>query len=134
MLPGLSGRHCISVKLYRLHSLSNHRRPGNRSRFRRKPSPCISESAPAGWRGRLVALNQLAIVSGMLIIYLVNYRIHLSGTLEWNQTAGWRWMFASGVVPSALLLGLLFLVPETARLLLMHGREEAEKSRRAHRC
>jgi len=88
----------------------------------------ISESAPAGWRGRLVALNQLAIVSGMLIIYLVNYRIHLSGTLEWNQTAGWRWMFASGVVPSALLLGLLFLVPETARFLLMHGRhEEAER-------
>jgi sugar porter (SP) family MFS transporter len=88
----------------------------------------ISESAPAGWRGRLVALNQLAIVSGMLIIYLVNYRIHLSGTLEWNQTVGWRWMFASGVVPSALLLGLLFVVPETARFLLMQGRrEEAEK-------
>jgi MFS transporter, SP family, xylose:H+ symportor len=88
----------------------------------------ISESAPAGWRGRLVALNQLAIVSGMVIIYLVNYRIHLSGTIEWNQTAGWRWMFASGIIPSALLLGLLFLVPETARFLLMRGRrEEAEK-------
>jgi SP family xylose:H+ symportor-like MFS transporter len=87
----------------------------------------ISESAPAGWRGRLVALNQLAIVCGMLVIYLVNYRIHLSGTLEWNQNAGWRWMFASGIVPSALLLGLLFVVPETARFLLMQGRrEEAE--------
>jgi len=72
-------------------------------------------------------LNQLAIVSGMLIIYMVNYRIHLSGTLEWNQNLGWRWMFASGLVPSTLLLGLLFLVPETARFLLMHGRRgEAE--------
>jgi SP family xylose:H+ symportor-like MFS transporter len=88
----------------------------------------IGESAPARWRGRLVALNQLAIVSGMLIIYLVNYRIHLSGTLMWNQNVGWRWMFASGILPSALLLGLLFFVPETARFLLMSGRrEEAEK-------
>ena len=88
----------------------------------------IGESAPARWRGRLVALNQLAIVFGMLLIYLVNYRIHLSGTLAWNQDAGWRWMFASGIVPSALLLGLLFVVPETARFLLMQGRcEEAER-------
>jgi sugar porter (SP) family MFS transporter len=88
----------------------------------------IGESAPARWRGRLVALNQLAIVFGMLLIYMVNYRIHLSGTLAWNQNVGWRWMFASGIVPSALLLGLLFVVPETARFLLMQGRrEEAER-------
>jgi MFS transporter, SP family, xylose:H+ symportor len=88
----------------------------------------IGESAPAKWRGRLVALNQLAIVVGMLIVYTVNYRIHLGGTLQWNQTVGWRWMFASGIVPSALLLGLLFAVPETARFLLMKGRrEEAER-------
>jgi MFS transporter, SP family, xylose:H+ symportor len=91
------------------------------------PLSVSASRPPAGWRGRLVALNQLAIVSGMLIIYLVNYRIHLSGTLEWNQTAGWRWMFASGVVPSALLLGLLFLVPETARFLLLHRRREEAK-------
>jgi sugar porter (SP) family MFS transporter len=88
----------------------------------------IGESSPARLRGRLVALNQLAIVLGMLIIYMVNYRIHLGRTLEWNQNVGWRWMFASGIVPSALLLGLLFFVPETARFLLMHHRrEEAER-------
>lgn len=88
----------------------------------------IAESAPAKWRGRLVALNQLAIVAGMLIIYVVNYRIHLSGSLEWNQNVGWRWMFASGLVPSVLLLALLSVVPETARFLLMHGRRaEAER-------
>ncbi len=88
----------------------------------------IGESAPARWRGRLVALNQLAIVFGMLLIYLVNYRIHLSGTLDWNRNMGWRWMFASGILPSTLLLGLLFVVPETARFLLMRGRrEEAER-------
>ena len=64
----------------------------------------------------------------MLMIYMVNYRIHLSGSLEWNQNVGWRWMFASGILPSSLLLGLLFLVPETARFLLMRGhRREAEE-------
>ena len=87
----------------------------------------ISESAPARWRGALVAVNQLAIVLGMLLIYIVNYRIHLSGTPSWNEAVGWRWMFASGMLPSALLLGMLFLVPETARFLMMRGRyAEAE--------
>src|SRR5258708_17142264 len=35
----------------------------------------IAEIAPARWRGRLVTLNQLAIVSGILLIYFVNYEI-----------------------------------------------------------
>lgn len=88
----------------------------------------IGEASPAKWRGRLVALNQLAIVFGMLLIYMVNYSIHGSGTPAWNQSVGWRWMFASGIAPSALLLGLLLGVPETARFLLAHGRrEEAER-------
>lgn len=88
----------------------------------------IAESSPAYWRGRLVAVNQLAIVLGMLLIYLVNYRIHQSGTALWNETSGWRWMFASGAFPSLLLLLLLFTVPETARFLLMKGRRvEAEQ-------
>ena len=88
----------------------------------------ISEIAPAKWRGRLVSLNQLAIVSGMLIIYGVNYGIRLGGSEQWNVTTGWRWMFASGIAPSVLLLGLLFFVPETTRFLLMRGRRaEAEK-------
>jgi SP family xylose:H+ symportor-like MFS transporter len=88
----------------------------------------IAESSPAHWRGRLVAVNQLAIVLGMLLIYLVNYRIHQSGTEQWNVASGWRWMFASGVLPSAFLLLLLFSVPETARFLLLKGRRaEAER-------
>jgi len=88
----------------------------------------ISEIAPARWRGCLVAMNQLAIVSGMLLIYGVNYGIFLHGTSQWNETTGWRWMFASGIAPSLLLLSLLFLTPETARFLMMHGRRaDAEK-------
>jgi MFS transporter, SP family, xylose:H+ symportor len=87
----------------------------------------ISEIAPKQWRGRLVTLNQLAIVVGMLVIYAVNYWIRLAGTSVWNETIGWRWMFASGIAPSLLLMGLLFLVPETARFLMLQGRtDEAE--------
>lgn len=87
----------------------------------------ISESAPARWRGGLVTINQLAIVVGMLLIYFVNYSIRRSGTLEWNRSWGWRWMFASGVLPSVLLAVMLWMVPETARYLLMKGHtREAE--------
>jgi len=84
----------------------------------------IAEIAPAQWRGRLVTLNQLALVSGMLLIYLVNYEIVRHGTSQWNMSTGWRWMFASGAVPSIALLGLLFIVPETPRFLLLKGRQE----------
>ncbi len=82
----------------------------------------ISEIAPVCWRGRLVALNQFAIVSGMLLVYFVNYQIAQLGGDLWNQSTGWRWMFASGALPSALLLVLLFLVPETPRFLAFKGR------------
>jgi SP family arabinose:H+ symporter-like MFS transporter len=88
----------------------------------------IAEMAPTRWRGRLVAVNQLAIVSGMLLIYFVNYRIAQLGSQAWNETTGWRWMFASGAIPSLALLALLTLVPETPRYLESKGRHaEAAK-------
>lgn len=76
----------------------------------------IAEIAPARVRGRLVALYQLAIVSGILLAYYVNYA--LSGIGENN----WRWMFATQIVPS-LLFGLLLLgVPDTPRWLVRKRR------------
>ncbi len=84
----------------------------------------IAEVAPARWRGRLVSVNQFAIVSGMLIIYFVNYAIARAGSAEWQVSTSWRWMFASGVVPSALFLVLLVLTPESPRWLMAHGRQE----------
>lgn len=83
----------------------------------------IAEVAPSRWRGRLVALNQLALVLGMLLIYFVNYEIARIGSEEWNLVTGWRWMFASGAVPALLLFMLLFLVPETPRFLFLKGRK-----------
>jgi MFS transporter, SP family, xylose:H+ symportor len=82
----------------------------------------IAEMAPTRWRGRLVGVNQLAIVSGMLLIYFVNYRIAKMGSQSWNEITGWRWMFASGAIPSIALLALLTLVPETPRYLAAKGK------------
>lgn len=84
----------------------------------------IAEVTPADIRGRMVSVNQFAIISGMLIIYFVNYFIARQGDQEWNVTTGWRWMFASGAVPSLLFLGLLALVPESPRFLAVRQRTE----------
>jgi SP family xylose:H+ symportor-like MFS transporter len=84
----------------------------------------IAEISPAGVRGRMVSVNQLAIVFGMLVVYFVNYFIARSGDQLWNVDMGWRWMFASEAVPATLLLLLLVGVPESPRFLIHQGREK----------
>lgn len=84
----------------------------------------IAEIAPAGVRGKLVSFNQLAIISGMLIIYFVNYFIARQGDEQWLITDGWRWMFFSGVIPAGVFFILLFFVPETPRYLAMKGKDD----------
>lgn len=77
----------------------------------------IAEIAPAHIRGRMVAINQLTIVIGILITNLVNY------SLRNNGTDAWRWMFGLGAVPSTLfILGVLWL-PESPRWLMQAGRQ-----------
>jgi len=82
----------------------------------------IAEISPARIRGRMVSVNQFAIVTGMLVVYFVNYFIALQGDELWNQQAGWRWMFGSESVPALMLLVLLFFVPESPRWLTKQGR------------
>lgn len=82
----------------------------------------IAEISPARIRGRMVSINQFAIVSGFLVVYFVNYFIALQGDQMWNQESGWRWMFGSEVLPALLLLVLLFFVPESPRWLTKQGR------------
>jgi len=82
----------------------------------------IAEISPAHIRGRMVSLNQLAIVSGMLVVYFVNYFIAAAGDEPWNVAYGWRWMFASENVPALALLVLLLFVPESPRWLVKQGR------------
>ncbi|NUQ65671.1 MAG: sugar porter family MFS transporter [Pirellulales bacterium] len=87
----------------------------------------IAEVAPARIRGRLVSLNQLAIVFGMLAVYFVNAWIASLGDSSWNVAYGWRWMFGSETLPAVVFFVLLFGVPESPRWLTKQGRPaEAE--------
>ncbi|GIO32921.1 MULTISPECIES: sugar porter family MFS transporter [Paenibacillus] len=81
-----------------------------------------AEIAPAKYRGRLVALNQLATVTGISLVYFVNLWISGLGDDAWDVSTAWRWMFGAGVVPGVLFLVLLFLVPESPRWLIKQGR------------
>jgi len=88
----------------------------------------IAEIAPAHLRGRLVSLNQIAIVSGILLVYFVNYFIARCGDQSWNEATGWRWMFATGIFPSVAFTLLLFAIPESPRWLVEKGRTEQAKA------
>jgi MFS transporter, SP family, xylose:H+ symportor len=83
----------------------------------------IAEVSPAGIRGKLVSWNQFAIITGMVVVYFVNYSISLGGDDMWLDRIGWRWMFASEVIPAALFLFFLFFIPETPRYLVMKNRQ-----------
>jgi SP family xylose:H+ symportor-like MFS transporter len=88
----------------------------------------IAEVSPARIRGRMVSLNQFAIIFGMLVVYFVNYFIAGQGDEAWNVATGWRWMFGSEAIPALLLLGLMLLVPESPRFLTKQGRgDEARR-------
>ncbi|WP_078431634.1 D-xylose transporter XylE [Metabacillus halosaccharovorans] len=84
----------------------------------------ISETSPANIRGRLVTLNNLAIIFGMLAVYIVNWRIAAGQSLSWIHDIGWRYMFVSEAIPAILFFGLLFLVPETPRYLISKNKDK----------
>lgn len=78
----------------------------------------VAEVSPPSLRGRMGTLYQLSIVTGILISYAINYLLRNVGP------ANWRWMFITGVVPSALFFAMLLVVPETPRYLFMAGKEQ----------
>jgi len=84
----------------------------------------IGEIAPADIRGRLVSINQFAIIFGMLVVYFVNWGIANGQTLEWINTVGWRRMFTSEAIPAGLFGLFLFFVPETPRYLALQNQDE----------
>ena len=86
----------------------------------------IAEIAPADSRGKLVSFNQLAIIGGFMVVYFVNYFIAKGGGSDaWLNEIGWRWMFASEIIPAGLFLVLLFFVPDTPRSLVLRNKPEA---------
>ena len=92
----------------------------------------IAEVAPAHIRGRLVSLNQFAIIFGMLVVCFVNALVARAGDEAWNVALGWRWMFGSEMLPATVFLILLFLVPESPRWLTKQGEEENGKRTETH--
>lgn len=98
----------------------------------------IAEITPSAIRGRMVAINQFAIVVGVLAAQLANLYIyniepipHNASTevilASWNGTYGWRWMFAAGALPAVVFLLMAFSNPESPRWLIGQNRSaEAE--------
>ena len=95
----------------------------------------VAEIAPARLRGVLVSIGQMNIVVGLSAAYFSNYLlVALSGRSDpWIARLGidahtWRWMLGMEIIPAAVWVALLFLVPESPRWLIVKGRlEEARR-------
>lgn len=94
----------------------------------------IAEISPATWRGRLVSLNQLALVIGILAAQIANWLIArpvpvgLHGAAlasSWNAQYGWRWMFTAVTIPALLFLVSAPFIPESPRWLAAKFKTDA---------
>ncbi|MCF8566546.1 sugar porter family MFS transporter [Alicyclobacillus tolerans] len=84
----------------------------------------IAEIAPAKYRGRLVSLNQLAVVIGISAIYFVNRSVANAGTPAWDVSSAWRWMFGLGLIPGMAFMILLSFVPKSPRWLQKQSKSD----------
>jgi len=77
----------------------------------------IAEVSPAEIRGRMVSLNQMTIVLGILGAQIVNMLLArdtaVAESQAWNVEWGWRWMFWAETAPAALFLLMSFFIPES---------------------
>ena len=87
----------------------------------------ISEISPPAFRGRLGMLQQLAIVSGILLSFISNYLIVNASFSFLNEDNYWRYMLAAAFIPSLVFFILLLLVPESPRWLI--GQNKVARSR-----
>ena len=94
----------------------------------------IAEVAPTSIRGKLVSLNQLTIVLGILGAQIANWLIAepipadftpADICASWNGQMGWRWMFWAMTVPAALFFVFSFILPESPRWLASSGKRES---------
>jgi len=97
----------------------------------------IAEVAPARIRGKLVSINQLTIVIGILLAQFINWCIARPVPLDatareilnsWNGRVGWRWMFGVTAAPSLLFFLGMFFVPESPRWLVKNRQRGPAKN------
>ena len=74
----------------------------------------VAEVVPLKIRGTFVSIYQLVITFGILISFTINYFLR-----DWDNN--WRWMFATGAVPSVVFFVGLFFIPESPRWLYLNG-------------
>jgi len=83
----------------------------------------IAEISPAAIRGRLVAVFQFNVVTGILVAFLSNWLID-----TYAANYSWRWMLGIMAIPSLIYFALLFFVPNSPRWLVSKKRtDEAEE-------
>lgn len=82
----------------------------------------IAEIAPAHARGKLVSLNQLTIILGILLATVSAYFFG-----DPNKAESWRWMFGSALVPAVIFFVSVFFIPETPRWLIKANRDQDAK-------
>jgi len=86
----------------------------------------ISEIAPAEYRGRLITMQQFAIIFGLFSSFLSNYLladIAGSSTAEfWLGYQTWRWMFWIQLAPASMFFFALLAIPESPRYLVVSGK------------
>jgi len=81
----------------------------------------ISEVSPPRIRGGLVSFNQLAITSGILLAYIVNFAFK-------GLPGEWRWMLGVAALPGAALAIGMLTVPRTPRWLVMNQQEDRARA------
>ncbi|MCW8127816.1 sugar porter family MFS transporter [Microbulbifer halophilus] len=88
----------------------------------------ISEVAPAAMRGRLITINQIAIISGLFCAFVSNYWLaQVAGSAVndwWMGHSAWRWMFWVEIAPATLFFVALLLIPESPRFLVLSRQDD----------
>ena len=79
----------------------------------------LAEMAPADRRGRMVTQNELMIVSGQLLAFILNA---ILGVAFGEVGHIWRYMLALASIPAVVLWFGMLVMPESPRWLLLQGR------------
>ncbi len=95
----------------------------------------IAEVSPAEIRGRMVSLNQMTIVLGILSAQIVNMLLardtSVAENLAWDTEWGWRWMFWAETLPAGLFLVMSFFIPESPVYLRLKSTMQLQQTPKA---